>query len=132
MWSLNTKCSQGLDYHVTSFHICGHNLYQLFNTDMKQIYLALLFAAVSLWISPSQAQLITNGLQAYYPLNGDANDHSGNGNDLATIGVQQDIDRFGNPNGCYQLVSKASKMYKESRCHWDQETGRMYTVKVLK
>ena len=46
----------------------------------------------------------TDGLVAYYPFNGNANDESGNGNDGTVIGnVELTTDRFGNPNSAYRF-----------------------------
>jgi hypothetical protein len=47
------------------------------------------------------AQVPTNGLVAYYPFNGNANDETGNGNDLTNYGATLCPDRFGNPNNAY-------------------------------
>lgn len=49
-------------------------------------------------ISPTTGDLPTNGLVAYYPLNGNANDASGNGLHGIISGVQPDVDRNGNTN----------------------------------
>ncbi|MGA2175941.1 MAG: LamG domain-containing protein [Verrucomicrobiota bacterium] len=52
----------------------------------------------------TQAQtFLTNGLVAYYPFNGNANDASGNGNNLANHGATLCADRFGNPNQAYSF-----------------------------
>lgn len=40
----------------------------------------------------------TNGLIAYYPLNGTVNDSSGNGNNGTSLGAMTTFDRFGNLN----------------------------------
>lgn len=45
----------------------------------------------------------TNGLVAYYPLDGDASDASGNGNDGVVVGALPAVDRFGITNGCYSF-----------------------------
>jgi len=45
--------------------------------------------------------LIKEGLIAYYPLNGDSKDYSGNNNDGAIIGATSSVDRFGNLNSAY-------------------------------
>ncbi len=51
-----------------------------------------------------QAQsFLTNGLVAYYPFNGNANDASGNGNNGTPINVTLAPDRFGVPNACYSF-----------------------------
>ena len=47
---------------------------------------------------------ITEGLVAYYPFNGNANDESGNGNHGSVIGnVVLTTDRFGSPNSAYHF-----------------------------
>jgi hypothetical protein len=49
-----------------------------------------------------QAQsLLTNGLVAYYPFDGNANDASGNGNDGTVLGATLTVDRFGVANHAY-------------------------------
>ena len=45
----------------------------------------------------------TDGLVAYYPFNGNANDESGNGNDGTVYGATLTEDRFGNPNSAYSF-----------------------------
>ena len=53
-------------------------------------------------ISISQGQsFLTNGLVAYYPFNGNANDASGNENDAVPSNVVITNDRFGTPNSAY-------------------------------
>ena len=57
---------------------------------------AVLFAAL---VGQAAAQNnLTNGLVAYYPFNGKANDASGNGNDGVAYGTTYGVDRFGTPN----------------------------------
>jgi hypothetical protein len=46
---------------------------------------------------------LTDGLAAYYPFHGDANDASGNGNNGVVHGAALDADRFGNPNSAYRF-----------------------------
>ncbi|MCK4447097.1 MAG: hypothetical protein KAW56_08445 [Candidatus Marinimicrobia bacterium] len=43
----------------------------------------------------NEALLITTGLIAYYPFNGNANDESVNGNDGTVVGATLTTDRFG-------------------------------------
>jgi len=43
----------------------------------------------------------TEGLVAYYPFNGNANDESGNGNDGTNYGATITTDRFGNENSAF-------------------------------
>ena len=50
---------------------------------------------------------ITDGLVAYYPFNGNANDESGNGNDGTVVGhVELTADRHGNTNGAYRFFGE--------------------------
>ena len=44
---------------------------------------------------------INDGLVAYYPFNGNANDESGNGNHGIVDGAALSMDRFGNLNSAY-------------------------------
>jgi hypothetical protein len=53
---------------------------------------------------------ITNGLVAYYPFNGNANDESGNGNNGTVSGAQQTSDRFGQTNAAYQFNGGADQI----------------------
>ena len=62
-------------------------------------------AALLFWISVAVAchaqSSLTNGLVAYYPFNGNANDASGNGNNPVTVKATLCPDRFGNANSAY-------------------------------
>jgi len=49
------------------------------------------------------AQGLNDGLVAYYPFDGNANDVSGNGNDGTVYGASLTEDRFGNANGAYSF-----------------------------
>jgi len=70
---------------------------------MKSIKLActasLLIASLGLAINGYSQSWLTNGLVAYYPFNGNANDVSGNGHNgtVSGSGIQFVVDRFGNP-----------------------------------
>ena len=46
---------------------------------------------------------INDGLAAYYPFNGNANDESGNGSNGTVYGATLVADRFGNPDSAYQF-----------------------------
>ncbi len=48
-------------------------------------------------------QIPTNGLVAYYPFNGNANDESTNSNNGTVNGATLTTDRFGNSNGAYSF-----------------------------
>jgi hypothetical protein len=47
---------------------------------------------------------LTNGLVAYYPFNGNADDASGNGKTGIVSGPSLTSDRFGNPNRAYSFI----------------------------
>ena len=53
-------------------------------------------------LSPSWAG-INDGLVAYYPFNGNANDESGNGHNGTVYSATLTTDRFGNPNSAYSF-----------------------------
>ena len=59
----------------------------------------------------------TNGLMAYYPFNGNANDESGNGNNGIVSNAVLAVDRYGNNNNCYNFdfsnLSWSSSLNKE-------------------
>ena len=49
---------------------------------------------------------LKDGLVAYYPFNGNANDESGNGNNGTVNGATLTTDRFGNTNKAYSFNGK--------------------------
>lgn len=53
--------------------------------------------------SAAQTVNLQNGLIAYYPFNGNANDASGNSINGTVSGAQLTTDRFGNANGAYRF-----------------------------
>jgi hypothetical protein len=60
---------------------------------------------------PVQAQsFLTNGLVAYYPFNGNANDASGNGNNGIVQGATPTTNRFGVPNSAYAFDGVQSRI----------------------
>ena len=65
-------------------------------------YLAAADVPQSLVVIGSSS-FFTNGLVAYYPFNGNANDASGNGNGGTVYGATLTTNRFGNPNSAYLL-----------------------------
>jgi hypothetical protein len=70
-------------------------------TPMKNTILSLL-VAVGITCSASAAVFtgdLNNGLVAYYSLNGNTTDNSGNGNDGVASYISYGLDRFGNANG---------------------------------
>jgi len=67
---------------------------------MKKRFLSYL--AITMMIATSiQAQIPTNGLVAYYPFSGNADDSSGNGNNGTVNGASLATDRFGKANSAY-------------------------------
>lgn len=69
---------------------------------MKNIFNVVLTILASTILSV--AQLPTNGLVAYYPFSGNANDESGNGNNGVVRNAFLTTDRFNQPNSAYQFV----------------------------
>jgi hypothetical protein len=73
--------------------------------DDVRIYNRALSAAEvqALYDQEKPANTLANGLVAYYPFNGNANDASGNANNGTLIGTQPGTDRFGNANSTYSF-----------------------------
>lgn len=76
---------------------------------MKPKLLALACAGqIALSLTPSSSpafDLITNGLVAYYQLNGNGDDSSGNGNNGTLHGTSGATDRFGNTGGALSFAT---------------------------
>ena len=71
---------------------------------MKLHCVALITALLAFFLTAATAQnFITNGLVAYYPFNGNANDASGNGNNGTANGATLIQDRFGIANSAYSF-----------------------------
>ncbi|MBO9583149.1 MAG: T9SS type A sorting domain-containing protein [Flavobacterium sp.] len=66
--------------------------------------------AISITIKPIQidAKIPTNGLIAYYPFSGNANDVSGNKSNGSVAGAVLTTDRFGNSNSAYSFNGTGS------------------------
>ncbi|MGG9964515.1 LamG-like jellyroll fold domain-containing protein [Ferruginibacter sp. SUN106] len=73
---------------------------------MKRATLSLIYLLLSL-LSYSQINL-NNGLIAYYPFNGNANDASGNNINGTVTNATLTTDRYGNPNAAYQFNGSSS------------------------
>lgn len=79
------------------------------NGEMKKKLLILLLISIQLLVEfySMQAQekllpaSLDSGLVAYYPFDGDADDHSGNRNHGIVHGTRLTSDRFGNPRSAY-------------------------------
>jgi hypothetical protein len=81
---------------------------------MKKFFVTLLFAGILSFIPSSlhlpitctlSAQIPSDGLVAWYPFNGNANDESGNGNHGVVNGATLTSDRFGNAQRAFSLAS---------------------------
>lgn len=67
------------------------------------------FLILSLWIGLSGfAQIPLNGLIAWFPFNGNANDMSGNGHNGTVYGATLTTDRFGNTYGAFNFNGSTS------------------------
>jgi hypothetical protein len=73
---------------------------------MKTIQLTALMAGLCFlnFNAKAQPSFLTNGLVAYYPFDGNANDASGNGNDGVVFGATLTTDRFGNASNAYSFT----------------------------
>lgn len=56
----------------------------------------------------AQAQTLSDGLVAFYPFNGNANDATGNGHDGVVLGAMLTTNRFGQPNSAYAFNGSTS------------------------
>ncbi|MBF0286862.1 MAG: Ig-like domain-containing protein [SAR324 cluster bacterium] len=56
------------------------------------------------------ASSLDNGLVAYYPMNGDASDASGNGYDGTVSSAVSSLDRFGNTNSSYNITGASQSI----------------------
>jgi hypothetical protein len=72
---------------------------QLSEEEIKKLYYGNKNTACSLYGT------LTNGLVAYYPFCGNANDESGNGLDGTVNGAELTFDRFGNSNSAYSFTT---------------------------
>jgi hypothetical protein len=66
--------------------------------------LSLLIVGIGLAVNGYSQSFLTNGLVAFYPFNGDANDASGNGVNGTVYGATLTTNRFGNPNQEYNFT----------------------------
>ena len=66
------------------------------------IYGFLLIVGLGLAVNGYSQSFLTNGLIAYYPFNGNANDAVG-ANNMVSYGCTLTADRFGNPASAYSF-----------------------------
>ncbi len=71
------------------------------NINPKRNFIALFFLLLLNFPILSSGQIVSNGLVAYYPFNGNANDESINTNHAVVYGATLTDDLFGNPNSAY-------------------------------
>ena len=64
---------------------------------------SLILVGIGLAVNGYSQSFLTNGLVAYYPFHGNANDASGNGNNGTVDGATLIADRFGNANSAYSF-----------------------------
>jgi hypothetical protein len=71
----------------------------------------------SIWNFTTGTGGSTGGLIAYYPFNGNANDESGNGNNLTNYGATLTTDRFGNNNKAYYFDGTNNYLITQTSNH---------------
>ncbi len=74
--------------------------------------------------------VITNGLVAYYPFCGDANDGSGNGNNGTVNGATLTSDRFGNPNSAYAFNGVSDYIDIPNQPNLNINIGQSFSVSL--
>jgi hypothetical protein len=70
--------------------------------NVKRLTVILTFT-MALAVQVQAQSFLTNGLVAYYPFNGNANDESGKGNNGTVYGATLATDRFGFTNSAYSF-----------------------------
>jgi hypothetical protein len=76
---------------------------------VKKLF-ATLATTLALIAQVRAQSFLTNGLVAYYPFNGSANDVSGNGNNGAVYGATLTTNRFGTPSAAYRFDGVSSRI----------------------
>ena len=103
--------------------------------NMKQrfIFLCAVFLFTTQMWGQNGNNIPSDGLVAYYPFNGNANDESGNGNHgTAGGGATLTEDRFGNPNSAYYFggVDNSSYIYVPSSNSLNFNSNATYSFYV--
>ncbi|CAB1056199.1 Chitin binding protein, partial [Olavius sp. associated proteobacterium Delta 1] len=76
---------------------------------VRRLVLCLFLISVSIFFFPAQVFAdLSQGLVAYYPFNGNANDESGNGNHGVVYGAMAAEDRFGTLDSAYEFDGVSS------------------------
>ncbi len=73
---------------------------------------------------------LNQGLMAWYPFNGNANDSSGNGNNPSFNNAKLTTDRFGRPNGAYEFDGTTSYMQIPNSASLNTTNKLSYSVWV--
>lgn len=77
-------------------------------TSFRTVKATVFVAALAVAVSTQAQPFLTNGLIAYYPFDGNANDATTNGHNGTLFGSATfQPDRFGNPNSCLSLPGTA-------------------------
>ena len=92
----------------------NNNKLRNFKTSKMKKNLLILVVITMMMATTIQAQIPTNGLVAYYPFSGNANDSSGKGNNLSNNikNVTYGIDRFGKANSCVNFSGSGEYLNK--------------------
>lgn len=80
------------------------------NATTKSLHLFLLISGTVFCVQAQPPAPPTNGLAAYYPFNGNANDATGHGNDGNVVGATLTSDRFGKTNSAYSFDGASSRI----------------------
>jgi hypothetical protein len=78
------------------------------NLTKRAYTVTLLIVGLGLAVSAYSQSFLTNGLIAYYPFNGNANDESGNTNNGSVLGATLTTDRLGETNSAFLFDGVAS------------------------
>lgn len=84
----------------------------LSDSEVQQLYV---------YESTPPQSFLTNGLVAYYPFNGNANNAAGSGFNGTVYGAQVSTDRFGNPNSAYRFDGAGNYVYVADQLPDSQE-----------
>ena len=101
---------------------------------MKNLFLTLLILlCFNSVVAQLPANIPTNGLVAYYPFNGNANDESGNGNNGTVNGATLTKDRFDNLNSAYYFSSASCATRIDANVNTSSiQTGLTISLWVLR
>ena len=94
---------------------------------MKKLLLLIGFASLTM-NAQVPSYVPTNGLVAYYPFSGNANDVSGNANNGTNNGATLTTDRFGNANSAYFFNGSTNYINVPSNNTLNFETNNSFTL----